>query len=90
MRHPEAARGTTFPNLVDLHLRVLIRLFHSDILAVYHSFWLVALDSDDIRDGQFDNLHLFEPDGIFGVFGEEGVSCVWDCGGCSNIFVFDV
>ena len=90
MRRPSTARGTTFPNLADLHLRLLIRLLHHDIPAVHNSIWLAALDSDDLRDGKLKYLHLPEPDGIFVVSGKEGAHCVWDRRSSSNIFVFDV
>ena len=65
-------------------------MLHRDILVVHHPIWLAALDFDDLRDGKFYNFHQPEPHGIFIVSGEEGSHCVWDSGGSSNIFVFDV
>ena len=79
-----------YVKIVDMHIRVFFRMLHPDILAVYNSFRLVALDSDDIRDDQLDSLHQFEFVGVFVDVGEEGFSGVWDSGGSSDLFVFDV
>lgn len=79
-----------YVNIVDMHIRVFFRMLHPDILAVHNSLRLVALDSDDIRDDQFNSFHQLEFIGVVVDFGEEGFGGVWNSGGCSDLFVLDV
>ena len=79
-----------YVKIVDMHIRVFFRVLHSDILAVYNSFRMVALDSNDIRDDKFDSFHKLEFIGIIVDIGEEGFGCLWDSRSSSDLFVFDV
>ena len=90
MRRSKVARGTSYENIVDMHIRVFFRLLHPDISAVHNSLRLAALDPDDIRHDQLHSLHQLEFAGVAGDVGEEGFGGVRDSGGCSDLFVLDV
>jgi len=90
MRRTEAALGTTYPNLANLHIRLFFRVLHPHLSAVHHPLRLVALDSDDLWDGQLDRLHQPQPLRVSRDAGEESFGDIRDSGSSPDLSVFDV